>query len=83
LDGYDDSNLPQRFATIYVGKTEYRAYAPAKATGDVLGWLENCFVRMSNGYAEFDSPNDRTWILQAIRQELERPAAKKEVRDHG
>jgi hypothetical protein len=79
LEGYDDSNLLQRFATVYLGITEYRVYAPAKATGDVLGWLENSFVRLSSGYGEFESPKDRTWILQAIREKLERPAAKKEA----
>jgi hypothetical protein len=72
LDGHDDSSLLQRFATVYLGRTEYRVYAPAKATGDVLAWIENCFVRTSNGYAEFDSPTDRSWILQAVQQELER-----------
>jgi hypothetical protein len=60
-------------------RTEYRVYAPAKATGDVLDWLENCFVRVSNGYTESESPNDSICILQAVRQELERAAAKKDT----
>ena len=79
LDGYDDDNLLQRFATVYIGRTEYRVYAPAKATGDVLAWLETCFVRISNGLEEFESPNESIWILQAVRHELERAAARKEV----
>jgi len=71
LDGYEDGNSLQRFATLYFGRKEYQVYAPARARGQDLAWLENCFVRTSDGYDKFDVPQERSWILQAVQRELE------------
>jgi predicted nucleotide-binding protein len=79
LPGSDDSNLLQQFATVYLGTTEYRVYAPAKAKGDVRGWMENCSVRLSNDYADFESPKDRAWVLEAVQRELARSFGRKEL----
>lgn len=39
-----DDRLLQRIATVYIGTEEYRVYAPAKATGNSLEWLDNSRV---------------------------------------
>jgi predicted nucleotide-binding protein len=72
LPGIDDANALQRFATVLAGTAEFRVYAPSKATGSPLNWLDNSHVRQLSGYAEIDViPVQRAKVLDAISREFE------------
>jgi len=71
LKGSSDPDLLQRFATVYVETTQYRLYAPAEATGDPLFWIDNSYVRTSDGLSETEiTSQERTRILGLVHQQL-------------
>lgn len=63
-------------ATVYLNGEEYRIYVPAKAQGDALDWLDNSYIRQSDGVSEVgvDTPY-RDRLLSSVREELERGPA--------
>lgn len=72
LHGSADVNGLQRFSTVYIGTVEYRLYAPAKATGNPLDWLEQTHVHRPDGDSEVKAqePN-RSRAIELTRQALE------------
>jgi hypothetical protein len=48
LLGSSDDDLLQKVATVYVDHDEYRVYAPPKATGDALRWIEQFSVHQTD-----------------------------------
>src|ERR1700687_4660029 len=45
LRGPSDGNSMQQIATVYIDGAEYRVYAPPRASGNPLDWLEHLRVR--------------------------------------
>ena len=77
LSGTDNDRLLQRVATVYVQSGdlggEYRIYAPPRATGDALEWVEHFTVRQSH---KPDSESEvsgyeRAIFTNAVKGELE------------
>ena len=66
----------QRVATVYVPnrRDEYRVYAPAKASGDALEWVDHFGVRkLSGNRGEYDvTYGCRDMVIKAVKAELER-----------
>jgi predicted nucleotide-binding protein len=74
LHGSDGHTL-QRFGIVYIGQEEFRIYAPPKATGNPLEWLEQLHVRQSNGMAELEIQGvNRAYLIQSVRQALTQPS---------
>ena len=48
----NSDNWLQRVATAYIGETEYRVYAQAKAYGFSLDWVDRYLVRTPDLEAE-------------------------------
>jgi hypothetical protein len=77
LSGTDNDRLLQRVATVYVQSGdlggEYRIYAPPRATGDALEWVEHFTVRQShNPDSESEvSGYERAIFTNAVKGELE------------
>jgi hypothetical protein len=77
LSGTDNDRLWQRVATVYVQSGplggEYRIYAPPRATGDALEWVEHFTVRQSHDPdSESEvSGSQRTNLANAVKEELE------------
>jgi hypothetical protein len=71
--------VPQKVATVYLdGGDEYYVYAPSKATGDALEWLDHLSVRqLSSGNPSFGGEvlvrdlGRSTRVMQALTKELE------------
>jgi hypothetical protein len=65
----------QRVATVYVPnrRDEYRVYAPAKASGDALEWVDHFVVREVRSGGEYDVMDGyRDMVIKAVKAELER-----------
>jgi predicted nucleotide-binding protein len=81
LHGSGDDVLLQRVATIYVGRDEYRVYAPPKATGDALEWFAQWHVCQYDGTGEIEvQGTHRVFLVKATRDVLEthqKPTEKK------
>ena len=68
----DDVDL-QKVATVYVGRTgEYRVYAPPKARGSALEWVEHFDVHVPDEGGEAEVP-DRlaVHLMNLVKQQLE------------
>ena len=72
--GHDEAL--NRIAIVYVDREEYRVYAPAKASGPAIEWLEHAFVRQpdtSSFGSELEvSPARAALILKYVKDELEK-----------
>lgn len=71
--------LLQRIATVYMDQEEYRVYAPAKAEGDALEWLDHLHVHQPgrDGYGGEEEvlPHVRVIVLTYVKEELEKQPA--------
>ena len=70
-----DDAILQRVATVYVGQHEFRVYAPARAYGDAMEWLEQLSFRQPDPEcvgAEIDvaGPMMRKALLNAVKEKL-------------
>src|ERR1700677_865222 len=80
LRGVLQDDALQRVAIVYIGRDEYRLYAPAKATGDALQWMGHSHVRQRDteslvpGEIEVQGTR-RIHIINLVKQELERTSA--------
>jgi hypothetical protein len=75
LRGSAQEQFLQRVATVYLDRKDYRVYAPSKATGDAIDWLEHFSVRLpvEEGFGAGDVPvTDGTEhsIIQRVAKEL-------------
>jgi hypothetical protein len=78
LDGGDGYRL-QPFATIYLGKDEYRAYAPPKATGNPLEWIVQMHIRRYTGGSEYEVQDPRRGeVIDAISKKMQESAQRNE-----
>jgi hypothetical protein len=68
----DDSDL-QKLATVYVGRTgEYRVYAPARAVGSALEWIDHFYVHAPDEGGETVVPDSvAVHVINLIKQQLE------------
>lgn len=73
LPGLSDDRMLQRIATVYIGNNEeYRVYAPAKATGNSLDWLDSSRVYTPTDRGEnVANDHDRRVIINAVRDTLQ------------
>src|SRR6266403_3266592 len=76
LRGAADGPLLQKIATVYIDRTEYRVYAPAKASGDALDWLAHLFVHQPSpiGFGS-EIPADASnnvYVIKLVQEELEK-----------
>lgn len=63
----------QRIALVFFGTQEYCVYAPARAIGDPLEWIEQLLVHRSEGFGESDVPEpDRSRVIEVMVREFER-----------
>jgi Protein of unknown function (Hypoth_ymh) len=80
LRGSLEDDALQRVAIVYIGRDEYRLYAPAKATGDALQWMGHFYVRQRDteslvpGEIEVQGTH-RVHIINLVKQELEKTSA--------
>ena len=80
LRGSPQEQLLQKVATVYLdGGDEYYVYAPSRATGNALDWLEHFSVRqLSHGNPSFGGEvvvrdlDRSTRIMLALTEELEK-----------
>ena len=78
LDGGDGYSL-QRFAIVYLGRDEYRVYAPPMATGDPLEWNVQLNIRRWTRGVEYETYDpDRAKVIEAIAQEIQKSGPKTE-----
>jgi hypothetical protein len=74
LRGQSQDWVHQRVASVYEGELCYHIYAPARATGDASGWVDNFIVRIQaeNGQGENDvSAQVQKLIVQHVKEQLE------------
>src|SRR5713101_6584206 len=75
LLGHAQDQVLQRVASAYEGESEYRIYAPARAKGDALEWVEHFTVRQpsENGQGE-NEVNVQTYriVVQEVKEQLEK-----------
>jgi len=68
-----DNRGMQRIALVYLGRREYRVYAPSRASGDPVQWRSQLAVHTPGGFGELSMPEpDRSHIIEAVFRELER-----------
>lgn len=85
LRGSPHAQDMQKVATLYVGEKEYKVYAPARAQGNALEWVEHFALRtQSSGNFSFGADitvdDERKPILiQAAVDELKRHALESEI----
>lgn len=76
LRGSQQDGFLQRVAIVYVGDEEYRVFAPDKAAGDALDWLEQFRVHLASKRevnSEMAITDDRKYYMVAlVAEELER-----------
>lgn len=79
LRGLQGADLLQIVATVYVGRAEYRVYAPPNVSGDPRNWIEQLEVREwttgSESWMQAEQKTDethRSMIIQHLTVELER-----------
>jgi len=67
-------DLLQRVATVYIGRGEFRIYAPSAAKGPSDQWLSSLTVRYQDEMnSEIEAPeNIRSLSLEALRQEFQK-----------
>src|SRR5882672_7005500 len=74
--GHDEAL--QRIAIVYVDREEYRVFAPAKAEGPAIEWLDQAFVRQPDTTmfgAELEADNSNAeFVIKCVRAELEKVA---------
>lgn len=74
LPGSPQDAILQRVATIYVGTHEYCVYAPPRATGSALEWVENFIVhqRSDSGMGENEvNAGDVAYFKGLVKEKLE------------
>lgn len=75
LRGLPHDWVLQRIASLYSNGVEYHVYAPARAKGDALEWVEQFVVRQlsESGQGE-NNVDDRTYkmVVQQVQEHLER-----------
>ena len=72
LAGLEDARSLQTIATVYAGLEEYRVYAPARATGNALEWLDSSRVHTPTDRGDnFVEGSERTTIIGWVREKLE------------
>jgi REase_DpnII-MboI len=72
LPGLHDDRLLQRVATVLVGTEEYFVYAPARANGNPLDWLDNSRVHTPTDRGENAvNARDSRIILDMVRRKLQ------------
>jgi hypothetical protein len=73
LQDSGENRSMQRIALVYLGRREYRVYAPPRASGDPAQWKSQLAVHTPNGFGETSWPEpDRSRALEAMFCELER-----------
>jgi hypothetical protein len=75
LRGQSQDWVHQRVASVYEGALCYHVYAPARATGDALRWVDNFIVRIQSegGQGENDvSGQAAKLIIQLVKDQLEK-----------
>ena len=65
LLGLSDSRLLQPIGTVYAGTEEYRVYAPARAKGNSLQWLDCSRVHKPTDRGENVGYRYSPWIITA------------------
>ena len=67
------SDAIQLVALVYFGTDKFSIYAPERAAGDPLGWIEQLFVHASRGDGDYDVPSHtRHLVIEAMVGEFER-----------
>jgi pyrimidine deaminase RibD-like protein len=74
LSGSNQDFYLQRVATVYFQGADYRVYAPSRAVGDALDWLDHLSVHVSAGLnSETDAPMPlRILAIRAVEEELQK-----------
>ena len=76
LRGSRDEHFWQRVATVYAPSgSEYRVYAPPKATGSALGWVEHLSVHQLSDSGMGENPleeGSKYSIVKQVKEELEK-----------
>jgi len=76
LHGSTPYAFPQKVAAVYLDGDEYRVYAPPKAVGDALEWVEHFRVHQPNPESfSSEIPADSTYqvlAIQLLKEELEK-----------
>ena len=75
LRGQSQDWVHQRVASVYEGALCYHVYAPARATGDALRWVDNFIVRIQSesGQGENNVSAQATeLIVQQVKEQLEK-----------
>jgi hypothetical protein len=79
LHGSPLDSFPQRVAAVYLDGDEYRVYAPPKAVGDALEWVEHFRVHQPNPEnVNSEIPvkgANRTLAIKLLKKELEKMKA--------
>jgi hypothetical protein len=72
LPGLHDDRLLQRVATVLIGTEEYFVYAPARATGNPLDWLDNSRVHTpTDGGENVANAHNSRIIIDMVRRKLQ------------
>jgi hypothetical protein len=78
LHGSNESGSLQKIATVYIGRDEYRVYAPPKASGSPLEWLGNLRVHQPSpiglGSDIAVDASDSIYVIKLVKEELEKQA---------
>jgi len=86
LRGSRDEHFWQRVATVYAASdAEFRVYAPPKATGNALGWLEHFLVHQLSDSGMGENPLEggpKHSIVKQVKEELEKQALDAEIWAH-
>jgi len=76
LHGSAADPFPQKVAAVYFGGGEYRVYAPPKAIGDALEWVEHFHVHQPSPesvHSEIPVQNAHSVVaIKLLKEELER-----------
>jgi hypothetical protein len=73
LRGSGDDDLVQKVATVYIDGDEYRVFAPPKAVGEALDWLDHFQVRQSSLGGEVAIVSSyATLVIERVKDELEK-----------
>jgi hypothetical protein len=76
LHGSTPYAFPQKVAAVYLNGNEYRVYAPPKAVGDALEWVEHFRVHQPNpdrDHSEIAAEGAyRVLAIQLLKEELEK-----------
>lgn len=80
-----DSSSSQKVATVYTDRGEYHVYAPSKASGNPLEWLEHLTVRqpspVSFGSELPVDASNRIYVVKLVQEELQKRNDEKKAPD--